>query len=119
MQGQSDSNDDAIITMQCVVLRMQNVTTRMSEEELDLVERLAEASGESRSDAIRTAVRQGAREELIRLALQRYQDGDVGMRGAADLAGVTIAEMMAEANDRNVLSNYDEADLADDVDALR
>jgi predicted HTH domain antitoxin len=91
----------------------------MSEEELDLVERLAEARGESRSDAVRQALRRGAREELIRLALQRYRDGEVGMRGAAELAGLTIAEMMAEANDRDVLANYDEADLADEVDALQ
>jgi predicted HTH domain antitoxin len=98
---------------------MENVTTRMSEEELDLVERLAEARGESRSDAVRQALRRGAREELIRLALQRYRDGEVGMRGAAELAGLTIAEMMAEANDRDVLANYDEADLADEVDALQ
>lgn len=98
---------------------MDNVTTRMSAEELDLVERLADAKGESRSDAIRQAIRRGAREELVRIALQRYRDGDVGMRGAAELAGVTIAEMMHEANERDVLSNYDEADLSDDVDALR
>jgi len=98
---------------------MDNVTTRMSEEEIDLVERLAKARGESRSDAIRQALRRGAREELIRVALQRYQDGEVGMRGAAELAGLTIAEMMAEANDRGVLANYDEADLAADVEALR
>jgi predicted HTH domain antitoxin len=98
---------------------MENVTTRMSEEELDLVERLAEAQGESRSDAVRQALRRGAREELIRVALQRYQEGEVGMRGAAKLAGLTIAEMMAEANDRGVLANYDEADLAEDVEALR
>jgi predicted HTH domain antitoxin len=91
----------------------------MSDEEIDLVERLADAKGESRSDAIRQAIRRGAREELVRIALQRYQDGAVGMRGAAELAGVTIADMMHEANERGVLSNYDEADLADDVDALR
>ena len=110
---------DGVITMQSNVLRMENVTARMSDEELNLVERLAEAKGESRSNAIRAAIRRGAREELTRVALQRYQDGDLGMRGAADLAGLTIAEMMAAANDRNVLSNYEEADLADDVDALR
>jgi predicted HTH domain antitoxin len=98
---------------------MENVTTRMSDEELDLIERLAGAKGQSRSDAVRQAIRRGAREELIRLALQRYQDGEVGMRGAADLAGLSIAEMMAEANERGILSNYDEADLTDDVDALR
>jgi predicted HTH domain antitoxin len=97
---------------------MENVTTRMSEEELDLIKRLAEARNTGRSDAVREAIRRGAREELVRIALQRYQDGEVGMRGAADLAGVTIAEMMHEANERGVLSNYDEADLESDVEAL-
>ncbi|WP_302082316.1 UPF0175 family protein [Salinibaculum rarum] len=98
---------------------MENVTTRMSDEELDLVDKLAALQGGNRSDAIREALRRGAREELIRIALQRYQDGEVGMRGAADIADLSIAEMMAEANDRGILSNYDEADLAGDVDALR
>lgn len=97
---------------------MENVTARMSEEELDLIERLAEARKTGRSEAIREAIRQGAREELVRIALQRYQDGEVGMRGAADLAGVTIGEMMHEANERGVLSNYDEADLESDVETL-
>ncbi len=31
---------------------MENITTRMSDTELDLVARLAEATGESRSEAI-------------------------------------------------------------------
>jgi len=98
---------------------MENVTARMSEEELDLVERLAAERGVSRSDAIRRAIRQGAREELVRIALERYREGAVGMRGAAELAGTTIAEMMHEANERGVLANYDAADLEADVDALR
>jgi len=91
----------------------------MSEAEIDLVERLAAERGVSRSDAIRRAIRQGAREELVRIALERYREGKLGMRGAAELAGVTIGEMMAEANDRGVVANFDEADLDADVDALR
>lgn len=91
----------------------------MSDEELDLLDRLAEERGEGRSDAIRAAIRRGAREELVRIALQRYQDGEVGMRGAAGIAGLSIVEMMHEANERGVLSNYDEVDLESDVDALR
>jgi predicted HTH domain antitoxin len=98
---------------------MENVTTRMSDEELDLVDKLVALQGGNRSDAIREALRRGAQEKLIRIALQRYQDGEVGMRGAADIADLSIAEMMTEANDRGILSNYDEADLASDVDALR
>ncbi len=102
-----------------IVLHMENVTARMSEEELDLVARLADARGESRSNAIRAAIRRGAREELVRVAIERYREGEVGMRGAAALAGLTIAEMMTEANERGVLSSLEEADLADDVDVLR
>ncbi|MDZ7701213.1 MAG: ribbon-helix-helix protein, CopG family [Halobacteriales archaeon] len=98
---------------------MENVTARMSDEELDLVDRLAAERGVSRSEAIRDAIRRGAREELIRLALERYREEEVGMRGAATLAGITIAELMAEANERDVLLNYDEVDLESDVDALR
>jgi predicted HTH domain antitoxin len=97
---------------------MENVTTRMSDEELDLLDRLAEQQDGSRSDAIRAAIRAGAREELIRLALEKYQDGEVGMRGAADVAGLTVAEMMSEANERGVLLNYDEADLESDAENL-
>ncbi|WP_244605306.1 UPF0175 family protein [Halorussus halobius] len=90
----------------------------MSDEELDLVDRLAEQQQGSRSDAIRAALRAGAREELIRVALERYREGAVGMRGAADVAGLTISEMMAEANERGVLRNDDEADLDSDVESL-
>lgn len=98
---------------------MESITTRMSEEELDLVERLAREEGSGRSEAIREAVRRGARESLIRIALERYREGEVGMRGAAEIVGLTIAEMMHEASERGVLANYDEADLEGDVDALR
>lgn len=98
---------------------MENVTTRMSDEELDLLDRLAEERGGSRSDAIREAIRRGAREELVRIALQKYQDGEVGMRGAAKIAGLSIGEMMRRANERGVLLNYDETELESDVENLR
>lgn len=105
-------------TMHYIVSNMENVTTRMDEDEIEMVERLAEEMGVSRSDAVRIAVRGGAENELIRIALQRYQEGEIGMRDAAELADTTISEMMAEANERGVLSNYDEADLESDVESL-
>lgn len=57
-------------------------------------------------------------EEPVHIALQRYSDGEVGMRGAAEIVGCTLAEMMREANERGVVSNYDPADLESDADAL-
>ncbi len=97
---------------------MENVTARMSDEELELIERVVDLEGGTRSDVIRRLIRRGAREELARIALQRYREGEVGMRGAAEIAGLSISEMLREANERDVLSNYEEADLESDVDAL-
>lgn len=108
-----------LITLHYISVHMENVTARMGDEEISLVEKLAEERGENRSAAVRAAVRRGAREELIRTAIEQYRDGKVGMRGAADVAGLSITEMMHEANERGVLLNYDESELADDVDALR
>lgn len=57
-------------------------------------------------------------EELVYIALEKYQHGNVGMRGAADIAGLTIAEMMVEANERGILQNYNETELKSDVESL-
>ncbi len=98
---------------------METVTTRLREGEVALLDRLVEIRGDSRTDVVRDAVCTFVRDELIEIALERYRNGDVGMRGAAELAGLTIGELMAAANDRDILSNYDEVDLERDVQVLR
>lgn len=98
---------------------MEEVTTRLDEDELALVDRLAEEIGSSRGDAVRRAVGRGVREALLRVALGEYREGDVGMRGVAGLADLSIAEAMAEANERNVPTNYGDEELANDVENLR
>lgn len=57
-------------------------------------------------------------DQRLQKALSRYEDGAVGMRGAAEIAGLTIAEMTHEANERGVMMQYHEADREDDADAL-
>lgn len=54
-------------------------------------------------------------EEHVQVAPEQYQHGEVGVRGVADIADLTISEMMAEANERGVIQNCDEADLEFDV----
>jgi len=54
----------------------------------------------------------------VSTALQRYRDGEIGMRGAAAIAGCSIGEMMTHAHERGVISNYDEEELVEDIEAL-
>jgi len=98
---------------------METVATRLSEREVALLDRLVDIRGGTRNDVVREAVSVFVREELVDIALERYRNGEVGMRGAAELADRTIGGMMATANDRDVLSNRSEGDLERDVQALR
>lgn len=98
---------------------MDDVTVQFPDEDLALVDRLAAERECGREEAIREAVRRGMREELTRVALDRYRDGELGMRGAANVAGTTIVDLLGEANDRDVLKNDDETRLSGDVEALR
>ena len=54
----------------------------------------------------------------VSIALQRYRDGEIGTRGAADIAGCSIQEMMTHAHERGVISNDDEEELVEDIEAL-
>lgn len=58
-------------------------------------------------------------DDEIAEALERYREGEIGLREAAEAAGSTIGEMMEEAQQRGVLSNLDADELAEDRDALR
>jgi len=40
------------------------------------------------------------------------------MRGAAAIAGCSIGEMMTHAHERGIISNYDEEELVEDIEAL-
>lgn len=90
---------------------METVTTRLSEPELTLLDRLVQLRGTSRSDILGDAVRSHVREQLVDIALARYHQGTVGMRGAAEIAGLPIHQMVAVAADRDVASNLDATEL--------
>lgn len=98
---------------------VSDITVRVSEEELDVLDSLAAACGGDHEAVVRAVVRHEVQQELLRVAVERYSDGEVGMRGAAAIAGLSITEMMRAANEREVLSNYDASELRRDVDALR
>ncbi|MFB6178544.1 MAG: hypothetical protein ABEI77_02330 [Halorientalis sp.] len=98
---------------------METVTTRLSEEDVTLIDRLVELRGGTRPEIVRTAVRTCIREELLDIGLERYRNREVGLRGAAELAGLTISETMAAANERTVYSNETVRELERDVQALR
>jgi predicted HTH domain antitoxin len=64
---------------------------------------------------IQRLLSQGARQARLEYAARLYGNGEVTLERAAELAGVTIYDMMAHVRSRNIMPPSDVAELRADV----
>lgn len=96
---------------------MPSISARIPDDERDELEDVAELLGEDRSTVIRKALGEGLRELRIRVAVERYQSGDVSLNQAARLAGVSLGEWFEIARDRNLTSQLSPEEVEREADA--
>lgn len=95
---------------------MPTVSVRLSEEALEDLDEAADLLGQDRSTTIRKALDEGLGELRMRYAVERYQSGDVAINEAAALAGLSVAEWLEVANERNLTTQLTAGDLQFDVE---
>lgn len=98
---------------------MPSISARVPDDEKEAIEEVADLLEEDQSTTIRKALRQGLSELRIRTAIEQYQSGEVSVNQAARIAGVSLAEWMQIARERNLTSQLSPDDLDVDVDAAR
>lgn len=98
---------------------MSSISARIPDEDEESLEEVVALLDEDKSTVIRKALREGLNELRIRKAIERYQSGDVSTNQAAKMAGVSIAEWIEIARERNLTSQLTPEDLEADVDAAR
>lgn len=96
---------------------MSTITLSMR---LDTVEarRLAEAakaSGIERSAFFKRALRRGAKDIMIEQAFDEYRRGNVTLSRAAELAGVSMHDLLVRMESAGVELNYTVKDLEKDL----
>jgi predicted HTH domain antitoxin len=95
---------------------MPSISARLSEEKLAELERVADLLEDDRSTTIRKALEEGLEELRVREAVGRYQQGDVAVAEAARIAGLSVAEWLEVARERNLTTQLTAADLRQDVE---
>lgn len=98
---------------------MATISARLPEDEAAELEKVATLLGLDRSTTIRKALDEGLHEMRVKRAVEAYQSGDASVNQAARIAGVSIAEWLEIARDRNLTTQLGPADLAADADAAR
>lgn len=98
---------------------MPSISARLSDDDAEELEEVTALLESDRSDVIRAALQEGLAELRVRRAVERYQSGDVSVKGAARIAGVNLAEWLDIAHERNLTCQLEPADLERDADAAR
>lgn len=97
----------------------RHVTTRVPAELFEEIERIQTAERTDRSTAIKRLLERGVEDWRVETAVDRYRDGEVSVGKAAELAGLSLWRFLDVLAERGVETNYTEADLDDDLAAVR
>ncbi|HUV83570.1 MAG TPA: UPF0175 family protein [archaeon] len=97
---------------------METVTTRLSENEISKLDWLARFHHTNRSQILRKVIDEGLEEELIEQALHLYQNGEITLWKAAELAEKSLSSMMDEAHKRKIPHQYSIDDFLQDMETL-
>ena len=97
---------------------MTSISARIPDEEEEELREVAELLGEDKSSTIRKALREGLEEIRVRLAVERYQSGEVSVNQAARIAGLSVAEWLEVARERNLTTQLKPEDLENDADSV-
>lgn len=98
---------------------MPSISARVPDDEEETLEEVAELLEEDKSTTIRKALQQGLRDLRVRLAVERYQSGEVAVNEAARIAGVSLGEWLEIARERNLTSQLSPDDFEADAEAAR
>lgn len=97
---------------------MTTISARLPDDEAEELDEVAELLDEDRSTVIRKALDEGMHTLRVRVAVQRYQTGDVSMNQAARIAGVSLGEWFDIARQHNLTTQLTPEDIERDVQTL-
>lgn len=104
---------------QYVAVYVPSISARIPDDDEDELEAVVELLDEDKSSVIRKALSEGLSELRRRVAVEQYQSGEVSANEAARIAGVSVAEWLEIARERNLTSQLTPEDLDADAAAAR
>lgn len=91
------------------------VAARVSKEMSDLISEISTEEKVDRSTVVRRLLDMGVKDWRIQTALERYGQGSITLLKAAEVAGVSIYEMIGILEERRIPYRYDISDLEEYV----
>ncbi len=94
-----------------VTMERPQVNIRLERELLQELDEMAEAESLDRAELARRLLREGLKRERVRHALGRYREGEVSAARAAEVARISLYEMLDRIHETGIPYELDAGDL--------
>lgn len=94
------------------------VSARLSKERVRLIEEIAREEKVDKSTILDRALEHYTKEWKLQKAIESYGEGRVTLSRAAEIAGISVWEMIDVLAKRKIPTQYDIEDLEEDLKAL-
>ena len=91
-------------------MKAEIISARFQKEETAMLEQIAKEEKTDKTTALRKIFALGAKQYALEKAVREYQTGKAGTAKAAEIAGITLWEMMEELNKRNIANPLTQED---------
>lgn len=95
------------------------ISARVSKERVKVVEEIAREEKVDKSTILDRALEHYAKEWRLRKALESYREGLVTLSRAAEIAGVSVWEMVDVLAEKKILSQYDVEEFEEDLKVIK
>ena len=96
-------------------MKTVTVSVRLPQDEVARLELLAQELGTERSALLKRALRQGVESLMFERACQAYRAGEATLSRAAELAGLSLGDMVARLRGADLELNYGIEELEKDL----
>src|SRR3989344_1408450 len=95
---------------------MKNISIRLKEDFMKEAERLAKLEMVDKSTIIREALEKGFAEIKLEIAIEMFSKGKISTTEAAEIAELSVGEMMDELVRRGIRPNITKEDIMDSLE---
>lgn len=94
------------------------ISTRLETEEMELLDSLAHLSGQEQASLVRTILKKGLDELRLELAINQYREEKVSLSRAAEIAGLSLWDLIARMKPLSIDLPIDDVELQRDLHAF-
>ncbi len=94
------------------------ISARLSRQRIKLIEEIAQEEKVDKSTILDRALEHYTKEWTLQRALELYRNGTVTLSRAAEIAGVSIWEMIDMLEKKKIVLQYDTEDFEEDLKTL-